>query len=159
MFRIIRTTTLNALQADSAALPAVQQELTQAKAEAEHATDSAIRAENVAEQQLRVLARAHADRFQAERERDEAVAQRRQDKTETDRQLAELREDFTRLRDAAADPDTGETVRAALAYRVLRDLYADAWAQGLLPKRPFDVIAAVMGFDTPKSQAAAAATN
>ena len=70
-----------------------------------------------------------ADRFEAERERVQAVAQREQDKTETDRQMAELREDLAKLRAAAADPQTGETVRAALAYNILRDLYADAWKE------------------------------
>lgn len=159
MFRIIRKTTLDALHADQAALQQTRQELAQANTEAATATDSAVRAEAVAQDLLKQTAQAHADRFQAERERDQAVAQREQDKTETDQQIAELREDFTRLCDAAADTETGETRRAAIAYRVLRDLYADAWAQGLLPKRPFDVIAAVMGFDAPESQAVAAATN
>jgi hypothetical protein len=55
MIRIIRTAALDALRADSAALPAVRQELAQAKTDAERATDSAIRAENVAERQLRDL--------------------------------------------------------------------------------------------------------
>lgn len=148
MFRIVRKATLDALHADRAALGNARDQLKQAKTEAETATDSAIRAEAAAEDLLKQTAQAHADGIQAERERDQAVAQREQDKAETDRQMAELREDLTRLRDAAADLETGETVRAALAYRLLRDMYADAWKEGLLPQRPFDLLAVVLDFDT-----------
>lgn len=158
MFRIVRKTTLDALHADQAALEAAREELGHAKTEAATATDSAIRTETVAEDLLKQAAQAHADRFQAERERDQAIDQRKQDKAETDRQMAELREDLARLRDAARDTQTGETVRAALAYRLLRDMYADAWKEGLLPKRPFDLLAVVLDFDTPDPQPAATAT-
>lgn len=152
MLRIIRRATLNTLHADQAALSQAREEAAQAKTEAEAATDSAIRAETVAEDLLKQTAQAHADRFQAERDRDTAREQREKDKTETDRQMNELREDLAQLRDACADLDTGQTRKAAIAYRVLHDLYADAWREGLLPKRPFDVVAAVLGFDTPEPQ-------
>lgn len=62
MIRIIRTSTLDALRADSAALPAVREELDQAKAAADLATDSAIRTENAVERLLRDCSQAHADR-------------------------------------------------------------------------------------------------
>jgi len=159
MLRVIRKTTLDDLHADRSALGQAREEVAQAKTEAATATDSAIRAEVVAENLLKDLAQAHADRIQAERDAQQARTEQQQAKTDTDRQLAELREDFTRLRDAAADTETGETVRAALAYRVLSDLYADAWREGLLPKRPFDVVAAVLGFDTPTTPQPAAATH
>jgi len=149
MLRFIRKTTLDGLHADQAALRQARQEADQAKTEAALATDAVIRAETAAESLLRDLAQAHADCIQAERDARQARTQQQQEKTETDRQLAELRQDFARIRDAAADTETGKTVQASIAYNVLRDLYADAWREGLLPKRPFDVIAAVLGFDTP----------
>ncbi|MET9804665.1 hypothetical protein [Streptomyces sp. NPDC006368] len=65
MFRFIRTTTLAALKAD---LDVARRERDQARTEAEMATDSAIRAENVAEQQLCQLSQAHADRIQDARD-------------------------------------------------------------------------------------------
>lgn len=158
MLRIIRKATLDTLHADQAALSQAREDAAQAKAEAEAATDSAIRAETVAEDLLKQTAQAHADRFQTERDRDTAREQREKDKTETDRQMNELREDLAQLRDACADLDTGQTRKAAIAYRVLHDLYADAWREGLLPKRPFDVVAAVLGFDTPEPQPTTEAT-
>lgn len=148
MFRVIRKATLDALRVDRVALERAREELAQASTQAATATDSAVRAETVAEDLLKQTAQAHADRIQAERERDQAVAHRQQDKTETDRQMAELREDLATIRAAAADTDNGETVRAALAYNLLRDLYADAWKEGLLPKRPFDLLAVVLNFET-----------
>jgi cell division septum initiation protein DivIVA len=133
MISIVRTTTLNALRADSTALETTRQELAAAKSEAATATDSAIRAENVAEQQLRQLAQAHADRIQAERERDQALETARQ---EAQAQLEEIRAEVDQIRRDAADTETGETMRAALAYRMFQRLYADARAQGLTPKPP-----------------------
>lgn len=148
MFRVIRTTTLEALRADQTALGDIHSELEQAKTEAELANDAVTRAETNADDLLKQLGQALADRISAERARDAAIAQREQDKTETDRQLAQLRQDIATIRAAAADTENGETVRAALAYHVLRDMYADAWNQGLLPKRPFDLIAALLDFKT-----------
>lgn len=81
-----------------------------------------------------------------------ATAEAREDltrhKADTEEQMAEIREDLAKIRAAAADTENGETVRAALAYHVLRDMYADAWNQGLLPKRPFDLIAVLLDFQT-----------
>ncbi|MFC8408608.1 hypothetical protein ACFUG9_34345 [Streptomyces griseoincarnatus] len=165
MFRIVRTTTLDALRADSAALPAVRQERDQAKTEAARATDSAVRAESVAEKQLRELARLHAENFQAEREtrvqyeglrtviqqvteeRDAARKERDQAEREARDELAEIRRDVDRLRAAAADPETGESMRHAIAYGVLRNLIDDARARGLELGRPFDLVAILLGFD------------
>ena len=147
MLRLIRTVTLDTLRADSAELATAREQLDHAKTEAATATDAAINAETAAEKILRDLAQAHADRIQAERDARQARDELVQAKADTAQQLTELGEDFAKLRDAAADTETGETIRGALAYNVLRDLYADAWAQGLLPKRPFDVLAAVLGFD------------
>ncbi|CAL9618181.1 hypothetical protein SUDANB58_05771 (plasmid) [Streptomyces sp. enrichment culture] len=90
MLRIIRTTTLDTLRADSAALPAVREERDQAKQEAALATDSAIRAETVAEQQLRELARAHVARLQAERERDTARTELEETRKELDAARAQV---------------------------------------------------------------------
>lgn len=158
MFRVIRKTTLDALNADSAALPALQQELDHAKTEAERATDSAIRAENVAEQQLRDLAQAHADRFQAERDRDAARTERDKVEAAARRELDEIRQDVAQLRDAAANTETGQSRRAAIAYDVLRNLVQDAQARGLELGRPFDLVAIVLGFNTPDPQPAATTT-
>ncbi|MGA5606187.1 hypothetical protein ACPCUF_35115 [Streptomyces griseoincarnatus] len=170
MFRIVRTTTLDALRADSAALPAVRQERDQAKTEAARATDSAVRAESVAEKQLRELARLHAENFQAEREtrvqyeglrtviqqvtaeRDAARTERDQVEAAARRELEEIRQDVDRLRAAAADPETGESMRHAIAYGVLRNLIDDARARGLELGRPFDLVAVLLGFDAPPTQ-------
>ena len=157
MLRIIRKTALDALHADRAALENTRTELDQAKTDAGTANDSAIRAENTAEDLLKQLGQAHADRIQAERDARQARLDREQGKAETDRQLAELREDLIKIRAAANDTENGDTVRGALAYNILRDLYADAWAQGLLPKRPFDVMAVVLGFETNQPVQAASA--
>ncbi|MEU3521819.1 hypothetical protein ABZ770_42440 [Streptomyces sp. NPDC006654] len=154
MIRIVRKATLDALYADRTALAETREELAIAQAATGSANDAAIRAENTAEELLKDLGQAHADRIQAERDARQARTDRAADKTETDRQLAELREDLAKLRAAAADLETGDTVRAALAHNILRDLYADAWREGLLPNRPWDLLAVVLGFDTPETQAA-----
>jgi hypothetical protein len=148
MIRIIRTANLRDLQADAAATAEARRDSAAHAAETDNWRSRYNEANAAYERAFKDLAQALADRIQAERDRDTARTQRDQAQADTERQIAELREDFTKLRDAATATDTGETVRAAIAYDVLRDLYADAWAQGLLPKRPFDVIAAVLGFDT-----------
>lgn len=171
MFRIIRTTTLDALRADSAALPAVRQERDQARSEAAAATDSAIRAETVAEDQLRQLAQLHADRLEAEREartqyeglhavirqvtaeRDAARTERDQVEAAARRELEEIHRDVARLQDAAADPETGESIRHAIAYGVLKNLFQDARAHGLEVGRPLDLVAVILGFDAPATEA------
>lgn len=149
MLRIVRKTTLDALRTGQTGLDQAREEAARAKSEAAAATDAATRAEEWAESLFKDLGKAHADVFQAQRDAQQARTDRDLDKTETDRQMAELREDLARLREAADDLETGETRRAAIAYQVLRDLYADAWREGLLPQRPFDVVAAVLGFDLP----------
>lgn len=154
MIRIIRTATLHSLQADAAATAEAQQDAVTHAAEAETWQSRYNEANTAYERSFKDLGRALAGRFQAERELNESRAQREQDKAATDQQLAELREDLTRLRAAAADTETGESVRAALAYNILRDLYADAWREGLLPKRPFDLLAAVLDFKTAEQPAA-----
>ncbi|MFD6911786.1 hypothetical protein [Streptomyces virginiae] len=77
--------------------------------------------------------------------------------------LDDVRQDLLRLRDHAANPEDGGTVRGAIAYGVLRDLItrarterAEAGQEGGLP-RPFDVIAMVLGFDTDEADEDAAA--
>lgn len=151
MIAIVRTTTLNALRADSAALETTREDLTRAQTEAATATDSATRAETLAEQQLRQLAQAHADRFQAERDRDAARKERDQAletaRQEAQQQLAEIRAEVDQIRRDAADTGTGETMRAALAYRMFQRLYADARAQGLVAKPPVDLVAVILGLD------------
>ncbi len=162
MLRIVRKTTLDALHADQTALAKAIEDAKHAKTEAEQATDSAIRAETANEDLMKRLGQAYADTVKAERRANEIQQARSaevQDKATTDRQIAELRQDLDRLRDAAADTETGETVQAAIAYRILRDLYADAWREGLLPRRPFDVIAAVLGFDTAPQPTASTPTS
>lgn len=148
MFRLVRTATLRALYADRTELAATKEDLAITQAAAGSANDAAERAAAVAEKQLRQLAEVHAALMEVERERDRARVDARK---EAGQQLAELGEDLARLRDAAADTETGQTVRAAIAYRVLRDLYADGRRRGLKPGRPFDVAAAVLGFDTDPS--------
>lgn len=155
MIRVIRTTTLRTLQADAAQLANAQMDAASNAAEATRWQKRHREADTAFGGALKDLAQARANQIKAERERNQAIARREQDKAETDRQMAELREDLAKIRDAAADTDTGETARAALAYRLLRDMYADAYKEGLLPKRPFDVLAVVLGFDTPDQTAPA----
>ncbi|WP_411575189.1 hypothetical protein [Streptomyces fradiae] len=72
MIRLVRTTTLTDLYAARdearAECDRLRAERDAARAEAATATDSAIRAEAVAETQLRQLTQAHADRLQAQRD-------------------------------------------------------------------------------------------
>lgn len=149
MISIVRTDTLRSLRAELAAttkkLDAATEELNAAKDEAEIASNAAKRVKAVAKQQLGDLAQAHAARFQAERERDRARDDARR---EAQQQLAELGEDLARLRDAAADTETGLTVRAAIAYRVLRDLITNARANGQDLDGALSAVAMVLGFDT-----------
>ncbi|MER6789510.1 hypothetical protein ABT330_33675 [Streptomyces sp. NPDC000658] len=148
MFRIVRTTTLAALRAKDADLADLQCELDIANAATGSANDAVIRMENLAETQLRQLAQAHADRSRPNATAGAARADRDKIEAETRSQLAEIHADVARLQDAVADATTGDSVRGALAYRMLRDLYADAKARGLEPGRPFDLVAIVLGFDT-----------
>lgn len=148
MFRIIRTATLRTLQADAAQLANARMDADSNATEAARWQKRHREADTAFGGALKDLAQARADQIKAERERNQAIAQREQDKTETDRQMAEIRDDLAKIRAAAADTENGETVRAALAYHVLRDMYADAWNQGLLPKRPFDLIAVLLDFQT-----------
>ncbi|MEJ8671890.1 hypothetical protein WKI71_36660 [Streptomyces sp. MS1.AVA.1] len=157
MIRIIRTATLRSLQADAAQTAEARQEVVAQAAEVENWHARYNEAHAAYERAFKDLGQAHADRFQAERDRDTARNELAQTKADTDQQMAELREDFAKIRAAAADTENGETVRAALAYHVLRDMYADAWNQGLLPKRPFDLIAALLDFKTAEQPAAAPA--
>ncbi|MGW3910557.1 hypothetical protein ACWEBX_03380 [Streptomyces sp. NPDC005070] len=156
MIRIVSTRTLAALRAREAEAADLQHELDIANAKAGSANDAAIRAENL-ETQLRQSAQAHADRIQAERDRDAACTGRDQVEAAARKELDEICADVVRLRDAA-DAASGGAVRGALAYRLLRDLYADAKARGLEPGRPFDLAAIVLGFDdalpAPTDQAA-----
>ncbi|MFG2623214.1 hypothetical protein ACGFXC_36970 [Streptomyces sp. NPDC048507] len=76
--------------------------------------------------------------------------------------LADVRQDLIRLRDHAADPANGNTVRGAIAYGVLRDLItrarqerAEAGEDTRLP-RPFDLVALVLGLDGQDDEDAAA---
>ncbi|QDN84429.1 hypothetical protein [Streptomyces sp. RLB3-6] len=151
MLRIVRTTALDALRADSAALETARQELAQAQTEATTATDSAIRAETLAEMQLRQLAQAHADRIQAERERNTARAERDQAREdaqqEVQKQLAEIRAEVEQIRCDAADTETGAIVRGAIAFHMLQRLYADARARGLEAKPPVDLVALILRLD------------
>src|SRR5262249_44255864 len=66
---------------------------------------------------------------------------------EAQKQLAEIRAEVEQIRRDAADTDTGQTMRAALAYRMFQRMYADARAQGLTAKAPIDLVALVLGLD------------
>lgn len=155
MIRIIRTATFQALQADAAQAAGAREEAISQAADAENWRARYNEANAAYERAFKDLGQALADRIKAERQRDEAQAQRQQDKAATDQQLTELREDLAKIRAAANDTENGETVRAALAYHVLRDMYADAWNQGLLPNRPYDLIAALLDFKTAEQPAPA----
>lgn len=148
MFRIIRTATFRGLQNDAAKSAEARQEAISQAADAENWRARYDEANTAYERAFKDLGQALADRIKAERQRDEAQAERQQDKDATDQQMAEIREDLAKIRAAANDTENGETVRAALAYHVLRDMYADAWNQGLLPKRPYDLIAVLLDFKT-----------
>ncbi|MGY0062816.1 hypothetical protein ACWY4P_53830 (plasmid) [Streptomyces sp. LZ34] len=140
MYRIIRTVELRHLHRDRAELQELRVELNAARTEADTATDSAIRAEAVVEDLLRDLAQAHADRIQADRERNEARA---------DAEItAEMRADLDRIRADAADTERGATVRAAIAHGALRHMYTEARRQGLKPGSPWDLLALVLDLDT-----------
>lgn len=148
MLRVIRKTVLDTLHNDQAELAHVREELVSTKAELAIVTNSATRTEVVAQDLLKQTAQAHADRFQAERDRDAARRERDQVEAAARRELDEIRRDVAQLRDAAADTETGQSMRAAIAYDVLRNLVDDARARGLELGRPFDLVAIVLGFDT-----------
>lgn len=158
MIRIIRTGVLRRLKADAAEADGARLEAANNAAEADLWKTRYDEANAAYERAFTDLGQSLANRIKAERQRDQAIAQREQDKAETDRQLAEIREDLATIQAAVADTENGETVRAALAYHVLRDMYADAWNQGLLPKRPFDLIAVLLEFKTADPQPAATVT-
>ena len=156
MFRFIRMRALLDLRdrVAQAELDRAEADQVAARCTAEATTwhELYVHAEEDAARTARLRAALWEQLEQALRERDEARAERDQAQAdaqkEAEQQLAELREDFARIRDAAADSETGQTVRAAIAYRVLRDLYADALARGLEPHRPVDILGVVLGFDT-----------
>lgn len=133
MFRTIRTETLRALRADHAELREAREQLAAARQEAELLNDSAIRAENTAENLLCGLGQAHADRIQAERERNKArLALDGRDRAEAEA-LAGIRTDLDRLIADAADTERGPSVRGALALGAFRRLVAAARKKGELP--------------------------
>lgn len=158
MIRIIRSAILTSLRSDAAATAAARQEVADHVAEAQtwHTRYDEIHA--AYEQTFKDLGQAHADRIQAERGRNEARAQREQDKAATDQEMSALQNEYRRIRDAAAAPETGESVRAAIALNVLKDLYTNARTQGL-DTSGLDLVAFVCGFgNTPQPQAPAALT-
>ncbi|MFJ7069900.1 hypothetical protein [Streptomyces sp. NPDC101115] len=110
MFRIVTARRLHALQSDldemSADCDDHRRELADAKTTAELANDSAIRAETVAEKQLKQLAQAHADNIQIQRETDEQVAGLRA----VIKQVTEERDEARRERDAARAELAGHRV-------------------------------------------------
>lgn len=152
MLSIVRTATLASLRADREALQTVRQDLDAARTEAATATAAATRTEALAQQQLRELAKAHADLIQAardidaaRRERDGAKAAAREEAQE---QLAQIRTEVERLRQDAADPAGGDSFRGMLAYRILQRVFEEARETGLQARPPFDLAAIVLGFPT-----------
>jgi hypothetical protein len=144
MFRIIRTETLRTLRRATDERDAARAELAAARHDAELAKDSAIRAETTGENLLRDLAQAHADRIKAERAATAArVALDGRDRTEAET-MQQIRADLNQIRADAADPELGKTMKAAIAHGVLRRLYADAIESGIVPGRPWDILALVL---------------
>jgi DNA repair exonuclease SbcCD ATPase subunit len=161
MFRIIRTTTLQALRDDVAE---ADQTASAYNAEAEKwhrlYTDEVQRADD-AEQaadhtaELRGEDREHYEQ-QIANLRTELVEARRsvEDNSSV---LAEMRADLDQIRAAAADPEHGESVRAAIAYGVLRDAYDDVRSRGEVQRlgREWDLLSVVLGFDADRDSAPA----
>lgn len=147
MIRVVRAETLRALQAAAAQVPGLSAQVAELRVDAEVATGCAARAEVVAEERLRELARAHADRIAAERERDSVRAALEAGPGVVDQALAELRADLDRIRADAADPEEGSAVRGAIALGALRSLYACARRQGIASGGPFDLLAVVLDLD------------
>ncbi|MFC8012803.1 hypothetical protein [Streptomyces cinereoruber] len=146
MFRIVRTTALADLMNDRehlagarAALGTTQASLTDSRRAAELLEEKVEQLqEDVIE--TRQSAASEFDGLQAvirqvTAERDAARAERDDHLSA----VAEVRADIQRLKDAAADT-TDTSVRGAIAYRVLADLYADAYAKGMQPNRPFEAL-------------------
>ncbi|MFE1576246.1 hypothetical protein [Streptomyces fradiae] len=164
-YRIVRAAELDQLRDDQAELETVRADLAAARSEVEIVTDSAIRADAVADDLLRRLARAHADTIAAEREMAQQfaglqavirqVTAERDDARKAVRQeygdvIEQMRADLAQLRADASDTETGESMRAAIAYGVLGRMINEVRAQdekGEL-RPPFDVVALVLGFDT-----------
>lgn len=159
MLTIIRKTTWRALTAERDEL---RDKLDQARADHAGAVEYSERVERVAEGQLKDLAQTHADLIKARRYgsqlRGELVEARRtlDDSREV---LAEMRTDLDRMRADAADPEHGETFRAALAYGVLKRMYAEVRDRGPGRSlgRPWDLLAIILGFDEAASDVPAEA--
>jgi hypothetical protein len=151
MFRIIRKTTLDELTKRADRADELGREADRLTTDLARVTDSAIRTETVAERQLKDLAQAYADNIGLQRVAAEARAEAARARAEADQQIAEIRDDVMKLREAAADTETGATIRGAIAYRLVKDLMAEAAAatEGAELRRPFDIAAMVLGFDLP----------
>lgn len=166
MLCIIRTTTLRTLRADIAeADDAANAYSAEAEKWHKHYTDEVQRADE-AEQtaqhtaELRGEDRDHyAERIDLYEKRIDrlrhALATARAGDEATAAVLAEMREDLDQIRTDAADPETGASFRAALAYSTLRRMYDQHRAAGLDLGRPWDLLAAVLGFDEPRELEAA----
>jgi hypothetical protein len=154
MFRIIRTSTLAALRSMEAELDDLQHELEIATAAAGSANAAATRLQALVERQADADREAQAQiaglreavrRASAERDAAHAADLKRTEDAAR-RELDEIHADVARLQAAAADADTGEPVRHALAYGVLRHLFEEAQAHGLELARPLDLVAVILGF-------------
>ncbi|MET8113774.1 hypothetical protein [Streptomyces prasinus] len=147
MFRIIRTANLRALQADAAATAEARQEVVAQAADVEvwHSRYDETRA--AYDRVFKELGQAHADRIQAERDRADVLIRQELDQAATEQEMGQIRDEYRRIRDAAADPETGESVRAAIALRFLGDLYVDARERGQ-DTSALDMVAVVCGFAT-----------
>ncbi|MCC3654735.1 hypothetical protein LIX60_25375 [Streptomyces sp. S07_1.15] len=141
MFRIIRTSTLRALQEDAADADRDVQTYSD-EAEKWHQEYIAL------EGQLDGL---HGTIRRISRERDNARAELAAAR-ERETDLAGVRADLDRLRTDAADPEAGASVRGAIALGVLRRLYLDGRSRGIEPGRPWDLLAAILRLDTDDDQ-------
>ncbi|KOU99109.1 hypothetical protein [Streptomyces sp. XY533] len=159
-YRLVRIAALAQLRADQAELESVRAQLHDVE---QAALAAKVQAKAQAQDLLRQLGQALAGQVKTERERDEqfaglqavirqVTAERDAARTAVRQEygdvVEEMRADLAQLRADAADTETGESMRAAIAYGVLGRMINEVRArseEGEL-RPPFDVVALVLGF-------------
>ncbi|GAB2966178.1 hypothetical protein [Streptomyces heilongjiangensis] len=163
MFRIIRTTALTSLREQASRVDGLAERVEELDVTVGLATDSAIRADLVVEELLTSLGRAYAGEARAVRAAREARAEldrvRANVEADTRAELDSIHAEVARLQADAADTETGQTMRAGIAYGVLHRLYLDALARGVTPDPGLRLVALVLGFGAERPEAVRGAEN
>jgi hypothetical protein len=158
VIRIIRTKRLTSLREQAGRVDGLAARVEELDVQAGCASDSAIRAELVVEELLTRLGQAYADQIAAERAAREARAECDRVRTEVDaetrKELDSIHAEVARLQADAADIETGQSMRAGIAYGVLHRLYLDAFARGITPDPALRLVALVLGFEPAQPEAA-----